>query len=268
MIEHPRGVFLSYDEQAQNLFTNQKRSYHTSMRRSSLGSRIVSQQRRNYIVSADTGAQLLQDYGLNYPSGSISIGIEIGIDRNTYTPSLTLTSPAGSEESYTVPIQYYSTDDQIQAALSEGAHKFQAKIENVEKLSEQVIQLFKIYKEKEAERLTIDFLYNPSSSSWQATKNAMEFNNSAFRTSKRQTDLWQKRIVRISSTEAEAVEHGIVYVPLAGNGNIGTIGTHISHFAFILFIGPRLTLNSKWSRSRHEYNRLLISSRWSSIQFP
>ena len=238
------------------------------MRRSFQGPKVKSQQRRNYIVSADTGAQLLQDYGLNYPSGTISLGIQIGIDRNTYTPSLTVTSPAGSEEAHSVPIEYYATDNQIQSAISEAAHKFQAKIENVEKLSDQVVQLFKMYKEKEAEKLTIDFLYNPSNSSWQATKNAMEFNNPAFRTSKRQTDLWEQRVVRISSTEAEAVEHGIVYVPLAGNGNIGTIGTFISYFAFILFMALRLILNSKRSRSRHEHNRLLSSSRWSSIQFP
>lgn len=183
------------------------------------------QQRRRYIVSSDTVADLLREYGLDCASGGRSIGVQISIDRTTYTPLLTITNPADSDSAHSIPFPYNSTDERVSQVFLEAARKFDNNSEDMNKLADQISKLIKLYKEKEAEKLNVNLIFDPSRKAWRVTENNMEFNDSSFRTSKRQKDLWDRRVGRASSIEAEAIEHGIVYVPLAGDGNIGTIGT-------------------------------------------
>ena len=195
-----------------------------SKRRPVLHSQVSIGQRRGYIVSTNTGAELLREYGLDCPSPVKSVGVQISVDRNAYSPLLTFTSPAGSASAHYIPFSYNSTDEQVSQVVAEASSGFDSIIQDRDQFGEQIAKLFKLYKEKEAEKLDVELTFNPRNKAWQVSKNNMDFNNSSFRTSKRHQDLWDKRVGRVSPTEAEAIEHGIVYVPLSGDGNIATIG--------------------------------------------
>ena len=228
-----------------------------SIRRPVLHPQLSIEQRRSYIVSTNTGAELLRDYGLNCPSSIKSIGVQISVDRNTYSPLLTFTSPAGSASNHSIPFSYNSTDEQVSQVVSEATSKFDSNIEEINAFANQIAKLFKLYKEKEAEKLDVEFTFDPSNKSWQITKNSMDFNNSSFRTSKRHQDLWDKRVGRVSPTEAEAIEYGIVYVPLPGDGNVGTIGMSKDSLNTLhLRLSRANETNRKLRRPRNEHHRL------------
>jgi succinyl-CoA synthetase alpha subunit len=161
---------------------------------------------------------------------SVTIGIDI--NRVTYSPQVNV-ALVGSQ-SHSIPIPYNLTEQEAAFIFQESFNQSQVDVKTnnlklgSEKLAKFVLQLYKLYKEKEAISLTAGLVFSPQNSEWIFTNIDLNFDDSAFRTCGRQEDLHKHRDTsNLPPAGVEAEQYGIVFVPLPGNGNIGTLGMHI-----------------------------------------
>lgn len=92
-------------------------------------------------------------------------------------------------------------------------------------LAEMAWSFAKLFKEKEASMLTIDAAYDAIAAEWKLLWIDAEFDDSAYKSSKRQANIYEHRDTSAFVPEAvEAERHGIVYVRFPGDNNLGTLG--------------------------------------------
>ncbi|CZS90887.1 related to succinyl-CoA synthetase subunit alpha [Rhynchosporium graminicola] len=202
------------------------RSLRPSARSTSPNSRVISQ-RRNLYIREDLAKDLLRERGFNaseYSGKGTKRMLAVGIDRMNMSPCIIAspsTDPENSRaEAKKFPFLYNKEVDasQIQAI----AKHLQLGSSAKEALPKLVSGLVKLYMEKEAFLLETTFVERLGDLKIVGAN--FGFDDAAFRSTKRQADIHGlRRIEDEDAQEAEAENDGIVYIKLAGDGNIGTL---------------------------------------------
>ncbi|KAI9750671.1 MAG: Nucleoporin nup84 [Chaenotheca gracillima] len=219
---------------------SQKRGMHslTGMRRpvgktkSSIAASGRFQQRTLYI-NQNQAFRLLQDRGISTTDSSeaSSMLLAISIDRTKLAPCV-IAAPAQSTEediyltARKFPFDYQSVQRDLQIPqVSEIARHLRLDSKDTavsKKLAGLMRELLGLFYETEAFSLETRLLSNDSRLLVQKAK--FGFDDAAYRSARRREDVHKLRNVQEEDpAELEAEKHGIVYIKLAGNGNIGTL---------------------------------------------
>lgn len=204
----------------------QRRSYHT-YRRPQIGNPLTQsvQQKRSLHLTADQSSNLLKAYGINTSSApqntSSSHFLGITVARSDRKPCIIAAPTTAPEQlSHRVrrfPFDYREgpTKETIQSALSylqlDSAPR-KAKAEAVQLLE----NLWKLYREKEAITTTLSASLSSEEDSLVTYDPYLFFDDAAFKSTKRQSDLHNLRDTSsLTPSELEAEKNGIVYIPLS-----------------------------------------------------
>lgn len=228
----------------QNAAATQKRGYHTSARRpsptfESRSGKASQQQQRGLHLRPDQAQTALDPYlspidGLSLSQSeapSDAFYLAVTVDRTARSPCL-LTSPSTNESTLSqrvrkIPYSWVDgpSDSQIQEALSHAqldAAPPGAKAQAAALLA----SWSRMYKDKEAVTLSSSVSISKDGNlQLHAPSMVLQFDDSAFRTMKRQEDLHRLRDKAAEHpSEVAAEQDGIVYVHLADQAaNIGTL---------------------------------------------
>ncbi|KAL2067101.1 hypothetical protein VTL71DRAFT_1525 [Oculimacula yallundae] len=211
---------------------SQKRGIHTMRRvrpspRSAVPNSGTASQRRSLYVREDLAQDLLRERGFNaseYSGKGTKRMLAVGVDRANMSPCI-IASPATDPENphaeaKKFPFEYKTGVDasQIQA-IADHLHLGESSKESLPKL---INGLVKLYMEKEAFLLETTFVERLGDLKIVGAN--FGFDDAAFRSTKRQADIHGlRRIEEEDAQEVEAEKDGIVYIKLAGDGNIGTL---------------------------------------------
>ncbi|KAJ8061267.1 hypothetical protein OCU04_010332 [Sclerotinia nivalis] len=215
---------------------SQKRSMHTMrIRPTSRTSTINTMQKRTIYLKEEDAFKLLDKKGIprrQDPSNEDSVHrhFTIGIDRSNRCPHVILQEPVKENESPTKPIKFpfrYDLDITI-GPKQKCANHLQLLYQH--KLFHPIISnLFELFKEKEAFLLeTIMRGASRGKTNFQRRLSIEHanfgFDDAAFKSANRQSEIHSLPRADIQDpAETEAQKHGIVYIKLAGDGNIGTL---------------------------------------------
>ena len=235
------------------LLDGQRRRLHTSS--SLLRSRpqlIAQQQKRNYRVPAKHLNSAMKLLRTKYPGNRVSI--EFFVDRSSYGPCIRCSWASGQtgldlgvedaepappegggmvfQRTYTYGAGEVAFKDAIRDDIFEiffgGAHsplrnsRGETKVEN---LADTLWTFACAFEKNEVSHLKVDLVYEGGRESWIVLWADAEFDDSAFKSSKRQERLYQLRDTSAANAAAlEGEKYGIVYVRLPGDANVATIG--------------------------------------------
>lgn len=229
-------------------FTQQQqtRGYHTMHRRAHTSSRRPTlqptttyspaqapAQQRNLGISSDKGKKLLESRGIDTNGSAQSQSdkrfVALTIDRTNRCPGILACPTANPSQIVTrsklVPFDYKNgpTDETIRTAfegldMDAGPPAAQAELRKL------VGVLFDLFKEKEAFALGVDFSVSDDAK-LVIHRTDFGFDNSAFKSAKRQEDIQELRDVAAEDpAEVEAEKDGIVYVKLDDpSANVATL---------------------------------------------
>lgn len=208
----------------------QKRGMHTSARRirpNPSATQANSNQKRSLWIRQDLAFDMLRKEGVNasdYSGSGHQRLLAVAVDRVAKSPAI-LASPATDPtqlhaEAKFFPFDYQKGFDPAQAP--EIAKHLQLSEKSSEFLPGLIQKLVKMYMEKEAFLLETKVVERLGE--LKVTAARFGFDDAAFRSNKRQADVHALRKVEDEvPEEVEAEKDGIVYIKLAGNGNIGTL---------------------------------------------
>ncbi|KAJ4332366.1 hypothetical protein N0V95_009679 [Ascochyta clinopodiicola] len=201
-----------------------RRGYHTSARRPVLDSprSPALQQKRSLHLSADQNANILKKYNIDVVSKpddqQSSHYIGISPHRVNRSPSI-IAAPTANPDQLHQRVRRFPFDyregpssqaiNEAMAWLQLDAAPPKAKAQTAELIS----NLWKLYTEKEAIDAHVALSLNPTKDEIQVYNPYLFFDDAAYRSNKRQSDLHSLRD-KLSPTEQEAEENGIVYIPL------------------------------------------------------
>jgi len=184
-------------------------------------------QKRNLYIREDIAFNILREKGINaseYSGKGKKYILAVGIDRASLSPCI-IASPATNPqdphaEAKKFPFDYKKGFDVSQApAIAEHLQLGESSKESLPKLINGLVDL---YMEKEAFLLETSFVERLGDLKVVGAK--FGFDDAAFRSTKRQGDIHAlRRIEDEDPQEVEAERDGIVYIKLAGDGNIGTL---------------------------------------------
>jgi succinyl-CoA synthetase alpha subunit len=218
----------------------QRRSYHTARRRPQLNSSVQSsQQTRSLHLRTDQAVDLLNKYGIQAAETSKDESdsrlLVITVARSARSPTI-IVSPTTREDavhhrSVKIPYSYETgpESEQLKEALkvlqlSSASAPIQASV------SELITKLAELFKEKEAVSLEVRINAPDGESGISVYAPNLNFDDAAFRSTKRHEDLHALRDTSLEDpTELAAEPDGIVYVklvkPTPGDAprNIGTL---------------------------------------------
>ncbi|KAH7062005.1 succinyl-CoA ligase subunit alpha [Paraphoma chrysanthemicola] len=233
----------------------QRRSYHTSRSsRRPLTSHSFNQsfqQKRSLHLSAEQSSGLLNSYDINLttapqsPSSSHYLGISP--DRTARSPSIIAAPTANLSQLHQrvrrFPFDYREgpTTAVINAAIAHlqlDAAPPKAKAQTAELIK----NLWKLYHEKEAIDAHVSLALSESKDEIQIYNPYLFFDDAAFKSNKRQTDLHSLRDKsQISETDKEADAAGIVYIPL---GSTSSSAEQPTNLVGTLVNGAGLAMNT------------------------
>lgn len=212
---------------------SQRRGIHTTSRRirpmaRSQGPRFTnSVQKRSLYIKENLALDMLRENGVNaapYSGKGVRRLLAVAVNRTTRTPCI-IASPASNIEQAHVeaksfPFDYRRGFDPLNVpavvshlGLSHAAHQPVLKLIN---------SLFDMYVKKEAFLLETTFVERLGE--LKVVGANFGFDDAAFRSTKRQADVHALRAIEEEhAQEVEAEKDGIVYIKLAGDGNIGTL---------------------------------------------
>lgn len=255
--------------QTANSFHSQKRSMHSfrRLRTSSQRGQRTQQQVRHFRVSAE--AVNLAEEIRDASDSKAQVKLQIIVDTSTYTPSIRITkvssgiAPKKVEFSYPYSIEEVEFKDLCRRAINDAVARLTFPEESNDKelykpswsdesLVVKAWDCARTFKQNDALAVTMMAAYSSKEGKWQTLKAKVLIDDSAYKSSKRQEDLFEQRDTFTELPAVlEAEKHGIVYVQLPGNGNIGTLGM----IYLQLLYDSALISNSKWSRPCNEHCR-------------
>ncbi|QIX02083.1 hypothetical protein AMS68_007600 [Peltaster fructicola] len=247
MVDHPekfgetvKSLLAKSGRSSSAALHNQKRSYHTTSRRPLANSQCQArQQRRGLVLTAEQGPQVLEPYVKEIEGVSISseaapkdgFYVSVTIDRTERSPAIA-TAPTSDLS------QIRNRMKRFPYSWLEGPQDSDIKhaIEHLQldaappaaraQIAKLISQLTKMYKEKEAVTLAGVVSVN-SSGNIQVHQPSLhlQFDDSAFKSCKRQEDIFALRQKENEQPEeVEAEKDGIVFVRMADeDANIGTL---------------------------------------------
>ncbi|KAF9694458.1 hypothetical protein EKO04_007504 [Ascochyta lentis] len=201
-----------------------RRGYHTSARRPTLEPvrSPVLQHKRTLHLSVDQNVDILKGYNIDVVSKpedqQSSHYIGISPDRVNRSPSI-IAAPTANPDQLHQRVRRFPFDyregpspqavNEAMAWLQLDAAPPKAKAQTAELIA----NLWKLYTEKEAIDAHVALSVNPTKDEIQVYNPYLFFDDAAYRSNKRQADLHELRD-KLSPTEHEAEENGIVYIPL------------------------------------------------------
>jgi succinyl-CoA synthetase alpha subunit len=211
---------------------SQRRGIHT-MRRTrptieSAGRTAHSvQQKRTLYIREDLALNLLRERGINageYSGQGTKRLLAVAVDRTTRSPCI-IASPANDAESSPGETKMFSFDyregfdPELVPAIAEHLQLSNSSKNSLPKLIDGLVDL---YMKKEAFLLETMFVERLGELKVVGAK--FGFDDAAFRSTKRQAEIHAlRRVEDEDPQEVEAEKDGIVYIKLAGDGNIGTL---------------------------------------------
>ena len=185
-----------------------------------------SQQKRTLYIGEELALDLLRERGINagqYSGKGRKRLLAVAIDRTTLSPCIVASPATGDEphsEARKFPFDYRNGFDNSQ--VPEIAEHLQLGKSTRESLPKLINGLIDLYMKKEAFLLEAMFVERLGELKVVGAK--FGFDDAAFRSTKRQGDIHAlRRIKDEDPQEVEAEKDGIVYIKLAGDGNIGTL---------------------------------------------
>ncbi|KUJ20230.1 succinyl-CoA ligase alpha-chain [Mollisia scopiformis] len=208
---------------------SQRRGIHT-LRRVQLQNTIRwshAEQRRNLYIHEDQALDLLRERGINasvYSGRGRKRMLGVAVDRANLSPCV-IASPATDPDQPHIEVKKFPFDyrkglDPIRvAAIAQHLQLGESSKDSLPKLIDALIDL---YMKKEAFQLETMFVERLGE--LKVVGANFGFDDAAFRSTKRQQDVHAlRRIKDEDPQEVEAEKDGIVYIKLAGDGNIGTL---------------------------------------------
>lgn len=218
---------------AATICTSQSRSMHTLSRRgpgilpykASRQSAIF--QKRNLYIRENLAFDLLRERGINVSESSDKGQqhfLAIAVDRTNQSPCIIASPATDTEKNYVgakrFPFDYRQGFNVIQVASI--VQHLQLSKSATNSLPKFITKLIDLYKEKEA--FFIETRFEERLGDLKVTGARFGFDDAAFRSTNRQADIHALRCIEDEDPiEVEAERSGIVYIKLAGDGNIGTL---------------------------------------------
>ena len=210
----------------------QKRGYHTMKRRPQpMAPRsTVSIQKRSLYIRQDQAFDMLKERGIPTVDAPITDDpkmVAVSIDRSTRQPCIVGSPTTNPEYIYSntkrFPFAYGTDEGTSEQMLDKVASHLSVSGKGRIVLSKLIKELVDMYMSKEAFVLRTHFMIDDKGGlQVQAAK--FGFDDSAFRSSKRQQDIHALREIEKEAQEEVAAEkEGMVYVKLAGKGSLGTL---------------------------------------------
>ncbi|CZR70140.1 probable succinyl-CoA synthetase subunit alpha [Phialocephala subalpina] len=208
---------------------SQRRGLHTLRR---VRPRVASysfqiEQRRNLHIAEDQALGLLRERGINasvYSGKGRKHMLGVAVDRANLSPCI-VASPAADTNQPHLDMKKFSFDyrkglDSIRiAAIAQHLQLTESSKDSLPKLINGLIDL---YMKKEA--FLLETMFVERLGELKVVGANFGFDDAAFRSTKRQEDIHAlRRIEDEDPQEVEAEKDGIVYIKLAGDGNIGTL---------------------------------------------
>ncbi|TVY87373.1 Succinate--CoA ligase [ADP-forming] subunit alpha, mitochondrial, partial [Lachnellula willkommii] len=184
-------------------------------------------QKRNLYIRENLAFDLLRERGINaseYSGKGRKRMLAVGIDRASMSPCI-IASPATNDqnphaEAKKFPFDYIKGFEPSQTLVI--ADHLQMGGTAKESLGKLINNLVSLYMQKEAFLLETSFVERLGD--LKVVGAHFGFDDAAFRSTKRQGDIHAlRRIEDEDAQEVEAEKDGIVYIKLAGDGNIGTL---------------------------------------------
>jgi succinyl-CoA synthetase alpha subunit len=209
---------------------SQRRSMHTMSRRPRVlpsSPNIVRTQKRNIYIREDLAFNLLRERGINaseYSGKGKQRLLAVAIDRSSLSPCI-IASPAMNSENFheeakTFPFDYRAGfDSKLVSAVAKHLQLSGSSRDSLPKLVQGLVDIFM---QKEAFLLETKFVERLGE--LKVTGARFGFDDAALRSGNRQADIHALRSIESEDPdEIEAEKDGIVYIKLAGDGNIGTL---------------------------------------------
>ena len=212
--------------------TSQRRSMHTMRRvrpasKAPAPSSIARIQKRNLYIRENLAFDLLRERGINaseYSGKGRKRMLAVAVDRASLSPCI-IASPASNPENVHAEAKKFSFDynngfDTNQVPdIAEHLQLGQSSKESLPKLINGLVDL---YMKKEA--FLLETMFVERLGELKVVGARIGFDDAAFRSTKRQLDIHAlRRTEDEDAQELEAEKDGIVYIKLAGDGNIGTL---------------------------------------------
>ncbi|TVY48276.1 Succinate--CoA ligase [ADP-forming] subunit alpha, mitochondrial [Lachnellula occidentalis] len=205
---------------------SQRRGMHT-MRRPTVQSPVSNfAQKRNLYIRENLAFDLLRERGINaseYSGKGRKRMLAVGIDRANMSPCI-IASPSTNQDPHAeakkFPFDYMKGFEPTQIPVI--AEHLQLGGTARESLAKLINSLVGLYMQKEAFLLETSFVERLGD--LKVVGAHFGFDDAAFRSTKRQGDVHALRSIEDEDAqEVEAEKDGIVYIKLAGDGNIGTL---------------------------------------------
>ncbi|TVY43191.1 Succinate--CoA ligase [ADP-forming] subunit alpha-1, mitochondrial [Lachnellula subtilissima] len=209
--------------------TSQRRGMHTMRRRPKVQSPVsnFAAQKRNLYIRENLAFDLLRERGINaseYSGKGRKRMLAVGIDRANMSPCI-IASPATNNQEPHVEAKKFPFDyvkGFVPSQIPVIAEHLQLGGPAKESLAKLINSLVGLYMQKEAFLLETSFVERLGD--LKVVGAHFGFDDAAFRSTKRQGDIHAlRRIEDEDAQEVEAEKDGIVYIKLAGDGNIGTL---------------------------------------------
>ncbi|KAF4631546.1 hypothetical protein G7Y89_g6585 [Cudoniella acicularis] len=188
---------------------------------------ILQTQKRNLYIREDLALDLLRERGINaseYSGKGRRRMLAVAVDRKSLSPCI-IASPATDPENPHAEAKKFPFDYRqgFNASLVPAiAEHLQLGSSSQESLPKLINGLVDLYMKKEA--FLLETLFVERLGELKVVGANFGFDDAAFRSTKRQEDIHAfRRIEDEHPQEVEAEKDGIVYIKLAGNGNIGTL---------------------------------------------
>ena len=213
-------------------FGSQSRGMHTLRRlRPTMSplpsSSAVAAQKRYLYIQEDLALNMLRERGINaseYTGKGRKRLLAVAVDRTNLCPCI-IASPATNPEQCYVDARKFPFDyrNGIDAAKAqEIAEHLQLSETSKKSLPKLINELIDLYMQKEA--FLVETMFVERLGDLKVVGAHFGFDDAAYRSTKRQADIHALRRTEDEDTqELEAEKDGIVYIKLAGNGNIGTL---------------------------------------------
>jgi succinyl-CoA synthetase alpha subunit len=209
---------------------SQRRGIHTMSRRPrSFASRPhpARTQKRSLYIREDLALNLLRERGINafeYSGKGKQRLLAVAVDRSSLSPCI-IASPAMNSENFHDEAKSFSFDyragfdSNLVSAVAEHLQLSGSSRESLPKLIQGLVDIFM---KKEAFLLETKFVERLGE--LKVTGARFGFDDAAMRSGSRQSDIHAlRRVEDEDPEEVEAEKDGIVYIKLAGDGNIGTL---------------------------------------------
>ncbi|KAL5314024.1 hypothetical protein ACEPPN_018448 [Leptodophora sp. 'Broadleaf-Isolate-01'] len=210
---------------------SQRRGMHTMRRARPIPGSVLrsdlASQKRNLYIREELAQDLLRERGFNaskYSGKGTKRMLAVGVDRANMSPCIIASPATNLEEPHAgakkFPFEYQKGVDASQ--IQQIADHLQLSESSKDALPKLVNGLVKLFMEKEA--FLLETMLVERLGDLKIVGANFGFDDAAFRSTKRQADIHAlRRIEDEDAQEVEAENDGIVYIKLAGDGNIGTL---------------------------------------------